>query len=82
MPKKMREDFYQPQLPPPPGWLTPQEAAERLGLSAITVRAWARSKLLTYGYIGTMIYISEESVADYARNRRPPHRPKSSGTKV
>lgn len=57
------------------GYLSYGQAAERLGLSAETVRKYARRGLLKRDYIETLPLVCEKSVEHYSQHRQPPGNP-------
>jgi len=59
----------------PDGWMTYEQAAERLGLSFNTIRKYACDGWLMRDHCGNTPLVSVDSVEDYARNRNEPGNP-------
>ena len=59
----------------PAGWMTYEQAAERLDLSFNTIRKYAADKWLVRDHCGNTPLVSIESVEASARNRNEPGNP-------
>ena len=55
----------------PPGWLSSEDAAAALNVQAGVIRTLVKNGVLTRGYVGHSLYVTQESVDAYAASRGP-----------
>lgn len=58
-----------------PGYFTCEQAAERLGMKADTIRRYVHRGLISAGIVGNVYLIAERDLRFFQQNRRNPGRP-------